>query len=368
MEVRQVASFGRIQHRRDQGADWASVNPILLDGEFGFNLTNGLFKIGDGINAWNALPYFGASNAFAALLVWDAITSKPAFIGAGTTAANARAAIGAASVDQLEQRIADLIGAAPEYADTLKELNDLIQESDADLTELITLVGTKQNADADLTALAGLTGTDVFAYRNSSGTWVTTAITTFGRNFVAAADNAAARTALGLVIGTHVQAWAAALDTLSSHLATHSASSSVRMLTYVGTTGAWNAFSTSSYGRQFLSNADIQAAFTYLGLDKVTVRQITTTTDTPTVADAGKTLETTNAAATAITINGAVFSADHYFTVEQIGAGQASFVAGSGGMVLLSETSKLKIGARYSGATVRFRSATEAVIVGNLVA
>jgi|SRR6478752_416927 len=362
-----MTTFGRIQWRRDQGADWTSVNPILLSGEIGFNLDNGLFKIGDGETPWNGLQYFGASNAFAALLVWDAITSKPAYVAAGPTAAAARAAIGAASTDQLAQAIADLVGASPEHLDTLKELGDAIGEADADLTDLLALVGTKQDADADLTALAGLTGNDQMAYRNASGMWVTTPISSFGRTWVNLADAAAARTALGLVIGTHILAFNQNLDNLTTHLATHSASSSARMLTFVGNTGVWNAFATSSYGRSFLASADIAAAFTYLGLDKVNVRQITGTTDTPTATDTGKTLETTNAAATAITINGAVHAANDYFTVEQYGAGQVSFVAGSGGMVLRSELAKLKIGAQYSGATVRFRSATEAVIVGNLV-
>lgn len=362
-----MTSFGRIQWRRDDTASWSSVNPILLNGEVGFNITNGLFKIGDGETPWNALQYFGAGNAFSALLVWDAITSKPAYVGAGTTAAAARSAIGAAGADDLAQAVSDLVGAAPEQMDTLAELAAAWADSDADINDLLTQIGTKQPLDADLTALAGLTGNDQIAYRNASGVWVTAPITSFGRGFLALADSAAARTALGLVIGTHILAFNQNLDNLTTHLATHSASSSARMLTFVGNTGAWNAFATSSYGRTFLANADIAAAFTYLGLDKVNVRQITGTTDTPSATDTGKTLETTNAAATTITINGAVHAANDYFTVEQYGAGQVSFVAGSGGMVLRSELGKLKIGAQYSGATVRFRSATEAVIVGNLV-
>ncbi len=43
-----MTTFGRIQFRRDSAADWSAVNPILLDGEFGINTDNGLFKIGDG--------------------------------------------------------------------------------------------------------------------------------------------------------------------------------------------------------------------------------------------------------------------------------------------------------------------------------
>ena len=50
----------RIKHRKDTTANWNSKNPILLNGEFGFEvLTNGSgkFKVGDGVTAWVNLPY-----------------------------------------------------------------------------------------------------------------------------------------------------------------------------------------------------------------------------------------------------------------------------------------------------------------------
>jgi hypothetical protein len=46
-----------IQFRRDTAANWASVNPVLAQGEMGINLTTMQFKIGDGLTAWNALVY-----------------------------------------------------------------------------------------------------------------------------------------------------------------------------------------------------------------------------------------------------------------------------------------------------------------------
>jgi len=49
-----------IQLRRDDAADWASVNPILHDGEFGWERDTGKFKIGDGTTLWNTLPYTSA--------------------------------------------------------------------------------------------------------------------------------------------------------------------------------------------------------------------------------------------------------------------------------------------------------------------
>lgn len=48
-----------IQIRRDSEANWASINPILAQGEFGYVLDSQEFKIkkGDGVTAWNSLPF-----------------------------------------------------------------------------------------------------------------------------------------------------------------------------------------------------------------------------------------------------------------------------------------------------------------------
>lgn len=46
-----------IQHRRDTAANWASTNPTLAAGEFGYETDTGLGKFGDGSTAWNSLLY-----------------------------------------------------------------------------------------------------------------------------------------------------------------------------------------------------------------------------------------------------------------------------------------------------------------------
>lgn len=51
-----------IQLRRDTIANWASVNPILAQGEKGYETeslgsVSAKYKIGDGVSAWNVLPY-----------------------------------------------------------------------------------------------------------------------------------------------------------------------------------------------------------------------------------------------------------------------------------------------------------------------
>ncbi len=49
----------RIQQRRDTTARWAEYNPILLEGEPGYELDTDQYKLGDGEHAWNDLPYRG---------------------------------------------------------------------------------------------------------------------------------------------------------------------------------------------------------------------------------------------------------------------------------------------------------------------
>lgn len=55
-----------IQHRRDTFDNWSKVNPILADAEIGFVLAEGssMYKIGDGVTAWNDLPMFGFGGNF----------------------------------------------------------------------------------------------------------------------------------------------------------------------------------------------------------------------------------------------------------------------------------------------------------------
>lgn len=51
----------KIQVRRDIKANWVSKNPILYEGEIGLELETTKLKIGNGVTAWNSLPYYGES-------------------------------------------------------------------------------------------------------------------------------------------------------------------------------------------------------------------------------------------------------------------------------------------------------------------
>lgn len=53
----------RIQIRRDSAANWTSNNPILALGELGFDNTNNLIRVGNGVDRWNDLEILGAGPA-----------------------------------------------------------------------------------------------------------------------------------------------------------------------------------------------------------------------------------------------------------------------------------------------------------------
>jgi hypothetical protein len=47
----------RVQIRRDTSLNWATNDPILLDGEFGYETDTGRYKIGNGVDVWTDLIY-----------------------------------------------------------------------------------------------------------------------------------------------------------------------------------------------------------------------------------------------------------------------------------------------------------------------
>jgi hypothetical protein len=61
-----------IAFRKDTAAHWTSVDPILADGEPGYETNTGKVKLGDGINHWSVLPYITDAAAAAAAAAAEA--------------------------------------------------------------------------------------------------------------------------------------------------------------------------------------------------------------------------------------------------------------------------------------------------------
>ena len=66
----------RIQIRRDTKAKWADLNPILAAGEMGFEIDNNRLKIGNGVTAWNSLPYITETDWSTIITQIDTLTQK----------------------------------------------------------------------------------------------------------------------------------------------------------------------------------------------------------------------------------------------------------------------------------------------------
>lgn len=90
-----------VKHRRATAAAWALVNPILKLGQLGIEtdglLTSPKFKIGNGVTAWNTLPYAtsGSGITFASVVT--------GFVSTGTSTA-------VVNTDTLEEALEKLQG------------------------------------------------------------------------------------------------------------------------------------------------------------------------------------------------------------------------------------------------------------------
>lgn len=99
----------RMQQRRGTAQQWTDANPVLAEGEVGFETDTYQFKIGNGVNAWASLDYFSAgvdlsayaTEAYADQAEADAITSSNSYT---------------------DTAIANLVDSSPATLDTLNEL------------------------------------------------------------------------------------------------------------------------------------------------------------------------------------------------------------------------------------------------------
>lgn len=55
-----MSAGAKIRLRRDTAAGWTAANPVLALAEPGLETDTNLIKYGDGVTAWNSLPYFSS--------------------------------------------------------------------------------------------------------------------------------------------------------------------------------------------------------------------------------------------------------------------------------------------------------------------
>ena len=78
----------KIQLRRDTAANWTSTNPILADGEIGYDTTNDKIKIGNGANTWSQLLYLSDASYLSGTASITALTTSGSVTVGGNLTVN----------------------------------------------------------------------------------------------------------------------------------------------------------------------------------------------------------------------------------------------------------------------------------------
>lgn len=162
----------QIQVRRGTAAQWTTANPILADGEGGYETDTKKLKFGNGVTAYNSLPYFSGTLG---ALTWGTITgtlsdqtdlnsalaAKEPTITAGTTSQYYR---GDKSFQTLDKTAVGLPN-----VDNTSDANKPV--STAQATAIAAAQAASQPLDSDLTTIAGLTPSDDDFLQRKSGAW-----------------------------------------------------------------------------------------------------------------------------------------------------------------------------------------------------
>jgi hypothetical protein len=132
----------RMQQRRGTAEQWTAANPVLAEGEIGFEIDTDQFKIGDGDTQWDDLSYFQSSASLGGTLDdYIPLTQKAANNGVATLDAQGKIPVA---------QLGNIIDGAPDALNTLNELAAAIGDNADFITGFNTLNTTVGTLTTDL--------------------------------------------------------------------------------------------------------------------------------------------------------------------------------------------------------------------------
>jgi len=299
----------RMQQRRGTAEQWTLANPILAEGEIGFEIDINQFKVGDGVNRWEDLSYFRNSNDVDEILEDFIPLSEKG------------EANGVATLDEEGQVPAD------QLANATVDLSDYATEEYVD-TAVTNLVASAPETLDTLNELAAALGDDA-----NFATTVT--------NSIATKAPIESPTFTGTVSGvtkTHV-----GLGNVDN---TSDADKPVSTATQTALNGKANTSHTHNQSELITTVSNKSAGYTIVASDKNSIIRSTGSAITITIAN--------------------VLAIGERIDFVQSGAGQITFAAS--GVTLQSRDSKLKTAGQHAGATVMCIASGVYVVVGDLAA